>query len=237
MKSDNASEYEKKEGISYICDVSGNFTFVDSTFAALLGYTSEELRSMNFIELIHVDSLESIFKMYEAYIKTHQMPELLTSKCLRKNETAIMLQWHSKIIEKEGKILGFSGYATLLTTLENGQENNFSDAQIKELTQKINTLDSGSKRTFKTIRNIILVCLSKGELSINEVAHLSGVNWKTVENHLTYLIGKKLVKENFSSKYVRLFGLTERGNQYLSNLKKEFFNVTTADEIREVDLF
>jgi PAS domain S-box-containing protein len=234
MKSDNASEYEKKEDISYICDVSGNFTYTDSKFAALLGYTTEELHSMNFIELIHVDSLENIFKMYEAYIKTHQMPELVTCKCVRKNETAIMLQWHSKSIEKEGKIIGFSGYITELSTLGYGQENQISDLQIREFTQKINTLDSRAKRTFKTIRNIIIVCLSKGELSINEVAHLSGVNWKTVENHLTYLIGKKLVKENFSSKYVRLFGLTERGSQYLFNLKKEFFNI--ADAIHEVDV-
>jgi PAS domain S-box-containing protein len=232
MKSDNASELENKEDISYICDVTGNFVFVDSSFAALFGYTIEELRSMNFIELIHIDSLENIFKMYEAYIKTHQMPELLTCKCLRKNEAAIMLHWRSKIIEKEGKIIGFRGHVPEPARFENVYENQFTDPQIKEFTQKINTLDSGSKRTFKTIRNIIIVCLSKGELSINEVAHLSGVNWKTVENHLTYLIGKKLVKENFSSKYVRLFGLTERGYQYISNLRKEFFNVG----IHEVDL-
>ena len=34
--------------------------------------------------------------------------------------------------------------------------------------------------------------LTKGRMTINQIAIDSGINWRTVEKHLTYLIGKKL---------------------------------------------
>ena len=78
------------------------------------------------------------------------------------------------------------------------------------------------KRVFKEIRKQILLSLSKGQLSINEIAKQSKINWKTVSNHLIYLTGRGFVKEVFSSSYVRIYELTAQGKDFiLNNISKK----------------
>ena len=60
------------------------------------------------------------------------------------------------------------------------------------------------------------------------------VNWKTVENHLTYLVGRRLVHEVFSSKYVRIFEITEFGQRYLLNTRSREEPVLDLDLSEEV---
>ncbi|MFC1801642.1 hypothetical protein ACFLZB_04225, partial [Nanoarchaeota archaeon] len=75
-----------------------------------------------------------------------------------------------------------------------------------------------TKRKFKQLRQKILNCLkNKKQFTLNSIARSTQINWKTVDNHLTYLIGKGLVKEVFNSPYVRIFEITERG---LKQIKK-----------------
>ena len=76
-----------------------------------------------------------------------------------------------------------------------------------------------TKRNFKEIRDLLLLELSGSRKTINQLAQDSGVNWKTTQHHLVYLIGKQMVKEVFSSPYVRIFELTELGEDYVDMLK------------------
>lgn len=90
---------------------------------------------------------------------------------------------------------------------------------IKEFTQK---------RTFIEIRNCILLSLASGQKTVNQISVEAKVNWRTVDNHLIYLMGKTLVKEVFSSSYVRIFELTAFGKDYLrKNLGK---NIRISDK-------
>ena len=73
------------------------------------------------------------------------------------------------------------------------------------------------KRKFIEIRNSILLSLTDGQKTINQISSETGINWRTVERHLTYLIGKGWVKEVFSSAYVRIYELTSFGSEYLRN--------------------
>ena len=70
------------------------------------------------------------------------------------------------------------------------------------------------KRTNLVIRRAILFCLSSGQHTINQIAIKTSINWKTVELHLTYLIGKGLVSEIFSSQYLRIFELSDKGKEF-----------------------
>ena len=63
------------------------------------------------------------------------------------------------------------------------------------------------KRKFKEIRQIILKNFQKGERTVNEIAQSTGLTWRTVDNHLVYLIGKGLVEPVFISEYVRIYRL------------------------------
>jgi len=76
---------------------------------------------------------------------------------------------------------------------------------------------SQHKRTYSVIRKKLLKTLDKQQLSINEISKKSGVNWRTCNNHLIILIGLELVEEVFSSKYVKIFKITNKGKEELSN--------------------
>ena len=71
------------------------------------------------------------------------------------------------------------------------------------------------KRSFINIRNSILISLTSGQKTINQISNETQINWKTVERHLIYLIGKGWVREVFSSAYVRIFELNTFGKDYL----------------------
>ena len=78
-----------------------------------------------------------------------------------------------------------------------------------------NGFNGNGKRTFQKIRKDILKSLSAGQNTINHISNETDINWKTVENHLIYLIGRGLVNEVFSSEYVRIFELTEEGKDFV----------------------
>lgn len=77
------------------------------------------------------------------------------------------------------------------------------------------------KRTFSELRRKILITLSYGRKTINQVAQETGINWKTVEKHLTYLLGKKAIDEVYSSDYLRIFDLNEKGKGMVEKLRTE----------------
>ncbi len=87
--------------------------------------------------------------------------------------------------------------------------------------------EAGTKRTFADIRSSILLSLASGQKTINQISNETKINWKTVDNHLVHLMGKLLVKEAFTSPYVRIFELTAFGKDYLrKNLGK---NIRISD--------
>ena len=76
------------------------------------------------------------------------------------------------------------------------------------------------KRTFIEIRNKILISLSLGKKTINQMALETGINWKTVEKHLTYLLGKKMIDEVYNSEYLRIFDLGDKGKIRVKELRE-----------------
>ncbi len=80
--------------------------------------------------------------------------------------------------------------------------------------------NGSSRRTFLVIRLAILNSLSKGQQTINQIATITGINWRTVELHLTFLVGKGFAKEIFNSQYVRIFSITDLGAESLNRKLK-----------------
>ena len=89
--------------------------------------------------------------------------------------------------------------------------------------------EKGVRRTFSEIRNIILVALAGRQQTTNQISLKSGVNWKTVESHLTHLIGKGLVREVLKSEYVRIFKLTEQGEEYVRQLASKDVKIISSE--------
>ena len=78
---------------------------------------------------------------------------------------------------------------------------------------------NGKKRTFSELRHIILIALLSGQQTTNQISIKTGINWRTVEAHLTFLIGKGFVTEVLKSEYVRIFRLTDAGQQHAYSLQ------------------
>ena len=89
-----------------------------------------------------------------------------------------------------------------------------------------------AKRTFQELRNLILIQLYRSKKTINELANDAGVNWKTTELHLTYLVGKGLVTEVFASPYARIFEITEKGKQLVDEINPKGILRFVKDEKR-----
>ena len=76
------------------------------------------------------------------------------------------------------------------------------------------------KRSFKEIRKAMLIELCKEQKTINDLAKCSGINWKTTQNHLIFLVGMGFAKEVFNSQYVRIFDITEKGKEECEKIKR-----------------
>jgi len=97
----------------------------------------------------------------------------------------------------------------------------------------ISTKSNGSKRTFDEIRLSILYSLLKGQRTINQIAGDTNINWKTVEKHLTFLLGKDFVNEIFKSEYVRIFELTQDGRSHISSALEKMQNDAEEDRLTQ----
>ncbi len=75
--------------------------------------------------------------------------------------------------------------------------------------------DRNPKRTFKELRQRILSAMLKGRKTVNQLAKDTGINWKTVDNHLIWLKGRGFVREVFASSFVKIYELTEEGRAFL----------------------
>ncbi len=78
--------------------------------------------------------------------------------------------------------------------------------------------NSNGKRTFKHLREMILISLSSGKKTINQISYEIRINWKSVELHLTYLNGKGLVNNVLDSEYAKIYELSDLGKEYIKSI-------------------
>ena len=95
------------------------------------------------------------------------------------------------------------------------EERAISESKVEPALDFPHYFPNSRKRTFVELRLRILITLTKGDRTINDLAVRSGINWRTVDLHLTHLLGKRLVEEIFSSQYVRIFTITPKGREFL----------------------
>ena len=170
------------------------------------GYTSGEVLSKNTLFNSEIELKELKIILTKSLEK-----ENLCFKAQREHKTGkpLNLIFSTTPLYDESNLLGFTAIIYNINKLKKAV-NLSTVVQTKE-----------NKRTFKVIRSTILLCLRRGKMTINQISNTTGINWKTVEKHLTYLIGRKMVDEVFSSEYVRIFELTPRGNEQIVKLQKE----------------
>lgn len=185
------------------CDLKENVIYWGQGAEDMFGYSKNEVLGKK-LEIVPIDSKEE-FKFTVEKAMLDQSVSFKTKRYNRRGDILDVLVVSSPVV-LDNKLIGVS----------------FIVHDIKMLRNAIilnSKVDHEMKRTFCVIRENILLCLTKGRMTINQVANCSGINWKTVEKHLTFLIGRKMVEEVFSSEYVRIFELTGRGKEFVECIK------------------
>ncbi len=106
---------------------------------------------------------------------------------------------------------------------EEGLDSNNSKANNSEI--------HVSKRTFEHIRLCIMFALYGKEKTINTISTETGINWKTVESHLVYLLGRKYIEEVLTSEYARIFRLSDKGREFVDNYMATITKVLASGKI------
>lgn len=61
------------------------------------------------------------------------------------------------------------------------------------------------RKTYPQIRQLILDAFNAGERTVNQIASVTGLTWRTVDLHLIYLIGTGKIEPVFVSPYVKIY--------------------------------
>ncbi len=187
-------------------DLSGNVIFWNKPAEKLFGYSKEEVLG-KFMPLVNN---KQSFELETILTKSKEGTPInfKTQKEDRYGNELDLIFSINPIYENK-KLVGTSIFIQELEFFK----------KLNYLQLDIETKVKESKRTFDVIRDLILVTLNTNKKTINQISNESGINWRTVEKHLTFLIGKKLVNEVFSSEYVRILELTQPGIIYINKLK------------------
>ena len=189
-------------------DLQGNVIFWNKAAENLFGYTEQEVLG----KLFSLVKDNFSYELNTILTKTKEglSNRFKTQKYNKKGEE-LEVVFNTHPLYLKDSLIGVSIVAYQLDLLKNVNYLNVNtELESKE-----------HKRTFNVIRDIIVLTIGDEKKTINQISTDSGVNWRTVEKHLTFLIGKKLVSEIFSSEYVRIFELTNNGREHAGIIKKE----------------
>ncbi len=209
---------EQLDDAFFAIDLRGTVTYWNTGAKNILGYNAQEVlgKSLPFDK-------ETLKIELEMAIKALTQQKQTCIKVAKEHKNGIPIDLFISIypIMQHNKLNGFFFSAT--------KQSKYKNAQI------IGDVQRGEqKRTFEELRKIIVLALTHGRMTINQVSIKTGVNWKTVEKHLTFLIGKGYVEEVFSSEYVRIFELTQKGHTLVEKVRQDMIaKVVTKDQEQE----
>lgn len=198
-------------------DLKGKVIFWNKASQKLFGYKKEEVLG----KLFPLVKNKSSYELETIISKTKEgKPLSFKTQKITKQGDEINLVFQTNPLYKNNSVIGVSIIVQQPTILK----------KVCYLPFHVETKQKEPKRTFTVIRDLILTTLENKKKTINQISNDSGVNWRTVEKHLTFLIGKKLISEIFSSEYVRIFELTDQGSCYVKNLKQRKYQEYLKEE-------
>lgn len=189
-------------------DLQGKVILWNKSAEKLFGYCEKEVLG-NFIPLV---KNKNSFELETILTRTTEGKNLnFRTQKKDRDGNEFDLIFHTTPIYRDDSIIGVSIIIQQSELLK----------KVAYLPLTIEQAQKEPKRTFSVIRDLILLTVNSDKKTINQISSESGINWRTVEKHLTFMIGKKLVTEIFSSEYVRIFELTQNGKNLVEEIKKD----------------
>ena len=118
----------------YVHDFEGIFIDANPTALELLGYTKEEIPSVNFEPLLSEDQIPTALKVLEEITNTGFQKELTEFKLKRKDDTYVYVETKGSLIYRDGKPHAIQGIARDITMRRKAEEElRESEAQKKAI--------------------------------------------------------------------------------------------------------
>jgi PAS domain S-box-containing protein len=95
----------------YVHDFSGRFLDANQAALRLLGYTRDEITSLNFASLLSPPQLPMAFRMLDEIIKTGSQRHPAEFRLKRKDGTSVWVETEASVILRQGKFMAIQGIA------------------------------------------------------------------------------------------------------------------------------
>lgn len=106
----------EKAGLGILIDdIDGKLVYFNSRFAEVVGYSEEELKDMNFRDLIHPNDLDFVLEMHNARISGSSIAARYEVRIIRKEGTIFYLEIDAVALVENDKIVGTRSYIWNIT--------------------------------------------------------------------------------------------------------------------------
>ncbi len=107
---------ESAEDIIFKTDINGLFTYVNPAASKIIGYSSQEMLGVFFLDLIHVDHRAKILEGYIEQLNSKRSTTYFEFPCKRKDGTFIWIGQNVQLIyANDGEIIGYTAIARDIT--------------------------------------------------------------------------------------------------------------------------
>ncbi len=107
--------FERSLELVYLSDFEGNFIDANNVALELLGYTKDNIKSLNFGSLLTDDQLPLAVEAMGEILKTGSQKEVAEYKLRRKNGEYVYVESMGAIIYRDGKPFAIQGIARDIT--------------------------------------------------------------------------------------------------------------------------
>ncbi len=149
----------EKAGIAILIDdKKGDFTYFNKKYAALFGYSVEEMGKLSIHSIVHPDDVDRVMKYHKGRISGKKVPTRYEFRGIKKDGSGIYLELDAVALKEKGQIIGTRSYMWDITERKKVQE------VIQESEEKFKTL-------FNSASDAIFIHDLGGHfLEVNEVA-------------------------------------------------------------------
>jgi len=126
--------FERSFELVYLCDFEGNFIDANDVALGLLGYTKDEITSLNFGTLLTDDQLPLALETVEEILKTGSQKEAVEYKLRRNDGEHVYVESMGAIIYRDGKPFAIQVIARNITARKQAEK------ELRESEQKYRTI-------------------------------------------------------------------------------------------------